>query len=83
MARRRDRRPQLVRRGGQKFVSRLQRALEAGQHLLLLRVAAAHRGQLETGLHPDQQLASGERLDQEIVRAGFQPRDRLVLSGGA
>jgi hypothetical protein len=57
--------------------------LEACQHLLLLRVATAHRGQLETGLHPHQELAPRERFDQEVVGAGFEPRDRFVLTGGA
>ena len=60
-----------------------ERALEAGERLLLLRVAAPHRGQLETRLHPHQQLAPRERLDQEVVGARLQAGDRLVLPGGA
>ncbi len=78
-----DRRPQLVRGRGEELVPHMQRVLEAGQRLLLLRVPPAHGGQLEPRLYPHQELAAREGLDQEVVGAGLQAGDRLALPGGA
>ncbi len=47
---------------------------------VLPRGAAPHLDHVEARLHAHHQLASRERLDQEVVGAGFEPRDRLALA---
>ena len=77
-----DGRPQLVRGGREELVPHVQRSLQAGERLFLLRVPLAHRRQLEPRLDPHQELAARERLDQEVVGARLEAGNRLALPGG-